>query len=60
MLPNFVIHEHHVTNTTEENMRLCTQIYQPKNGYFDVPDLPGLGNELSDYALSHADIRTVR
>ena len=24
----------------------------PKDGFFQVPDRPGIGNELSDYALS--------
>jgi L-alanine-DL-glutamate epimerase-like enolase superfamily enzyme len=59
-LPNFVIHEHHVTNTTDENMRLCTQVYQPRNGYFDIPEQPGIGNELSEYALAHAEIVTIK
>ena len=26
--------------------------YQPKDGYFEVPERPGLGNELSDYVLN--------
>lgn len=28
--------------------------YLPKNGYFDVPDLPGIGQELSDKAMQEA------
>lgn len=30
--------------------------YQPVDGYISVPDLPGIGNELSDFALETAHI----
>ena len=58
-IPNFIIHEHHVTNTLPEVTCLGKYDYQPKNGYFEVPDLPGIGQELSDYALQHASIETI-
>jgi L-alanine-DL-glutamate epimerase-like enolase superfamily enzyme len=53
-IPNFNIHEHHVYNRFEMNKRLAIHDYQPKDGFISVPDLPGLGNELSGYALSSA------
>jgi len=34
--------------------------YQPVNGYFEIPELPGIGNELSEKALSEATIETIR
>ena len=53
-IPNFVIHEHHVIQLQEQTRRLALYDYQPKNGYFEIPDLPGLGNEWSEFALASA------
>ena len=50
-VPNFAIHEHHVFNLHGYNRRLCVRDLQPVHGRFSVPDLPGLGNEFSDYLL---------
>jgi L-alanine-DL-glutamate epimerase-like enolase superfamily enzyme len=46
--PNFIIHEHHTYALKECIIELCTNDYQPQNGRFAVPDLPGLGQELND------------
>lgn len=54
-IPNFVIHEHHVYNLQDFNKELCIYDYQPVNGEFTVPNLPGIGNEFSEYALKHCD-----
>ncbi|MFA6505342.1 MAG: mandelate racemase/muconate lactonizing enzyme family protein [Treponemataceae bacterium] len=51
-IPNFIIHEHHIVNLCDFNKKLCKYDYQPVNGRFKVPELPGLGNELSDYVLN--------
>lgn len=59
-LPNFIIHEHHVSNTMKHVTDLGLYNYQPKNGYFDIPDLPGIGQELSEYALKTAAIETIK
>ena len=59
-LPNFIIHEHHVSNTMKHVTELGLYDYQPKNGYFDIPELPGIGQELSEYALKTAAIETIR
>lgn len=58
--PNFVIHEHHPFNKLTFNRELCVYEYQPENGYINVPELPGIGNELSEKALANAVITTVR
>ncbi|MCC8060169.1 MAG: mandelate racemase/muconate lactonizing enzyme family protein [Clostridiales bacterium] len=50
-LPNFCIHEHHTFNLKDWNRKLCTVDWQPESGMFTVPEGPGLGCELSDYAL---------
>jgi len=52
VIPNFLIHEHHTNGIKEANIRVCKQDYQPKNGYFEIPDLPGLGIELDDKVVS--------
>ena len=59
VIPNFCIHEHHVINRASNNRELCIYDYQPINGHFNIPELPGIGNELSEYALNTADKLTV-
>ena len=49
-IPNFAIHEHHVTNRSMANISLAKYDYQPVNGRCSIPDLPGLGQELSEKA----------
>lgn len=52
VIPNFVIHEHHTNNLKQYNKDLCTVDFQPVNGKFKVPEGPGLGCEISEYALT--------
>ena len=59
MIPNFCIHEHHVINRATYNRELCVHDYQPIDGHMSVPELAGIGNELSEYALKTADVVTV-
>lgn len=59
VVPNFVIHELHASALIDDNIRLCKNDYVAKDGYFEVPDAPGIGQELTDYALQNADIVTI-
>ncbi|AZO94572.1 mandelate racemase/muconate lactonizing enzyme family protein [Halocella sp. SP3-1] len=59
VIPNFVIHEHHRINLCDYNKKLCIHDYQPKDGKYKVPELPGLGNEFSEFALTHCEKVTV-
>lgn len=59
-IPNFIIHEHHTVNTLQECREMCVYDYQPVNGYYSVPEIPGIGNELSEKALREAVIETVQ
>ena len=59
VIPNFVIHEHHVFNLHEYNRELCTVDLQPVNGRFKVPEEPGLGAEISPWAMEHSTKYTV-
>lgn len=58
-LPNFYIHEVHVSHTGDEVKRMGLYDYSPKDGYIEIPDLPGLGQDLSEEALKSAHIETV-
>lgn len=59
-IPNFVIHEHHVTNRNEANKRLGIYDYQPDDhGFCHIPELPGIGQELSDWAMENAFARDI-
>lgn len=59
-IPNFTIHEHHVYNRYPYNKQLCIYDYQPVEGYYSVPELPGLGNELSEYCFTHSQKVTIQ
>jgi L-alanine-DL-glutamate epimerase-like enolase superfamily enzyme len=60
-IPNFAIHEHHVTNRSMANISLGKYDWQPSGGYCEIPDLPGLGQELSEKAertaLTHITVK---
>ena len=51
---NFLIHEHNHHAIRDYNIELCIQDYQPRGGYFEIPDLPGLGIELNDEVVSRS------
>lgn len=55
VLPNFIIHEHHTNNRMEFNQGLTKYNMQPKNGFMEVPDEPGIGNEISAEAYEMAE-----
>jgi galactonate dehydratase len=59
-IPNFLIHEHHTYAIKSWNRELCIQDYQPVNGKFKVPDLPGIGIELNDKIVKRSPHVTIR
>ncbi len=58
-LPNFIIHEHHVCNRMDTSLGLTKYNRQPENGYFTIPDLPGIGNEFLREAIDHAVLHQI-
>lgn len=60
VIPNFQIHEHHTISLKQFNREFCAQDYQPKNGRYDIPDLPGLGLELNDAVVSKSPCVVVK
>jgi len=53
-ISNFCIHEHHFRSTQPCIAALAKYDYQPKNGRYEVPKLPGIGQEISDFAFKTA------
>lgn len=60
VIPNFVIHELHASALIDDNIELCKYNYVAKDGYFEVPDRPGIGQELTEEALKNSEIVTVK
>ena len=60
VIPNFVIHEHHQFALLEENIEMCKYDYQPVNGYYTAPDLPGIGQEVTDETIKKAQVITIK
>ena len=58
-IPNFLIHEHHQRALNPVNRGTCKYDYQPVNGVYKVPDLPGLGQEPTQDCLAKANIVTI-
>lgn len=59
-IPNFLIHEHHTYATKDWNIELCIPDLQPKNGYFQASEEPGLGIELNDKVVKRSPMMVVK
>lgn len=60
VIPNFIIHEHHTIALKDFNINYCEYDYQPVNGYYEIPDKPGLGQELTKKTIEAAIKVTVK
>lgn len=58
-IPNFLIHEHHQRALNPQSRETCLYDYQPVNGRYKVPDLPGIGQEPTPEALKNSIMQTV-
>ena len=54
VIPNFVIHEEHNANLLKVFKEAGKYYYAPKDGYYEVPELPGIGQEMSEQAMATA------
>ena len=59
-LPNFVIHEQNVWSLAPSCRELAIHDYQPHGGKFLIPDLPGIGNEISEEAFAGGEVGTLK
>ncbi|MCI1952080.1 MAG: mandelate racemase/muconate lactonizing enzyme family protein [Clostridiales bacterium] len=53
-IPNFVIHEEHNANLLTKFKNAGKYYYAPKNGFYEIPELPGIGQEMSEEYMSKA------
>lgn len=60
VIPNFAIHELHRYALLEGNRNTCKYDYLPKNGQYEIPDLPGIGQELTDKSIAESPKETVK
>lgn len=60
VIPNFVIHEFNVNTMMPKMVGLAVHNYEPINGILTVPDLPGIGNEISPLAFETSEIVTIQ
>ena len=54
VIPNFVIHEEHNANLLTKFKNAGKYYYVPKDGYYEVPELPGIGQEMSEQEMATA------
>lgn len=54
VIPNFCIHEHHVGALQKACVESCIYDYQPVNGMYEIPNKPGIGQELSEAEMKKA------
>ena len=59
-IPNFMIHELHRYALLEPNTRTCVHNYMPEKGMYSVPELPGLGQELTPETIAASTVVTVK
>jgi L-alanine-DL-glutamate epimerase-like enolase superfamily enzyme len=59
-IPNFIIHELHRYALLTPNTKTCKYNYMPQKGIYEVPDLPGLGQELTDETIKASVVETVK
>ena len=54
VIPNFMIHEHNSNLRSRSQLGLTKYNPQPQHGFLDIPDAPGLGNEIVPEAYDKA------
>ncbi|MEN6413410.1 MAG: mandelate racemase/muconate lactonizing enzyme family protein [Veillonellales bacterium] len=54
-IPNFCIHEHHQKSLLPEYAELCVYNYQPVRGRYTVPELPGIGQDITEIVYKDSD-----
>lgn len=60
VIPNFVIHEQHASALLDANIATCKYNYQPVGGCFEVPELPGIGQELTEESIRLSERVTLK
>ncbi|MGN0183675.1 MAG: mandelate racemase/muconate lactonizing enzyme family protein [Aristaeellaceae bacterium] len=58
-IPGFIIHEYNVNTSMPKMLSLTKYQYEPVDGYFTVPELPGIGNEIADQTFARSTVVTI-
>ena len=58
-IPNFLIHEHHQRALNLVSRASCKYDYQPENGVYEIPNLPGIGQEPTEESIAKANVYTI-
>lgn len=58
-IPGFIIHEYNVNTSMPKILSLTKHQYEPVDGYFTVPELPGIGNEIADQTFARSTVVTI-
>ena len=59
-IANFCIHEHHQKTLLPEYEELCVYNYQPEKGRYKAPELPGIGQDITEVVYRDSDRITVK
>lgn len=60
-IPNFLIHEQHAYGTKQALRETCVYDYLPdENGLLTVPELPGIGQEITQETMKKTYLETIR
>lgn len=59
VIPGFIIHEYNVNTSMPKMTGLTKYQYEPVNGYFLIPDRPGIGNEIADDTFKNSEVITI-
>lgn len=59
VIPNFCIHEYHIGNMTSFTKSLGVYDDSPVNGYIQIPDRPGIGQEIPEEIIRKCDVLTI-
>lgn len=58
-IPNFTVHEDLWCNGHHDITDYCKYNYAVKDGWISAPEIPGLGNELTDKAIREAELHVL-
>lgn len=59
VIHNFHSHEHHVHTINKYNFKYGKYKYEAKDGYLDVSEIPGIGQEISEEVMDLFDVYRV-
>ena len=60
VIPNFLIHEEHSYAIKEGLRATCKYDYLPEDGYLTVPELPGIGQEITEETMKKTWVYSVK